>query len=175
MIREDSTVYIATISGGKDSVTMCDLLLKNGYPVDEIIFTDTREEFEEMYIYLEKVKEYFLTRYKKTITVLKPKKTFAHWALGTIQKDCCILRKNIDLLSVSNSNAGWDSWTIEVYSKISPLQVDKIINQMLDELGKINAQVVLGNTGEYYDKSIQSYTNIIQIRTPKTLNIKNTN
>ena len=52
---------------------------------------------------------------------------------------------------------------------------DKIMNQMLDELTKINAQVVLGNTGEYYDKHIQAYTNIIQIRTPKTLNIKNTN
>ena len=49
------------------------------------------------------------------------------------------------------------------------------MNQMLDELTKINAQVVLGNTGEYYDKHIQAYTNIIQIRTPKTLNIKNTN
>ena len=95
--------------------------------------------------------------------------------VGTIQKDCCILRKNMDLLSVSNSNAGWDNWTIEVYSKISPLQVDKIMNQMLNELGKINAQVILGNTGEYYDKQFQAYTNIIQIRTPKTLNIKNTN
>lgn len=79
--------HIATISGGKDSMTMCDLLLKNGYPVDEIIFTDTLEEFEEMYIYLEKVKEYFLTRYKKEIVVLKPKKTFEHWAFGTIEKD----------------------------------------------------------------------------------------
>lgn len=59
--------YIATISGGKDSVTMCDLLLKNGHQVDEIIFNDTLEEFEEMYIYLEKVKEYFLNRYKKQL------------------------------------------------------------------------------------------------------------
>ena len=27
------------------------LLLKNGYRVDEIIFTDTLEEFNKMYIY----------------------------------------------------------------------------------------------------------------------------
>ena len=87
MKREEDTVYIATISGGKDSVTMCDLLLKNGHPVDEIIFTDTLEEFKEMYIYLEKIKEYFLSRYKKEIVILKPKKTFKHWALGTIEKD----------------------------------------------------------------------------------------
>jgi 3'-phosphoadenosine 5'-phosphosulfate sulfotransferase (PAPS reductase)/FAD synthetase len=79
--------YIATISGGKDSVTMCDLLLKNGYPVDEIIFTDTLEEFNEMYIYIEKLKDYFKTRYGKEITVLKPKSTFEDWAYGTIEKD----------------------------------------------------------------------------------------
>ena len=37
--------YIATISFGKDSTVMCDLLLKNGYPVDYIVFTDTLLEF----------------------------------------------------------------------------------------------------------------------------------
>ena len=64
--------YIATISGGKDSVTMCDLLLKNGYPVDYIVFTDTLNEFKEMYQYLDKVEEYFKRRYGKEITRLKP-------------------------------------------------------------------------------------------------------
>ena len=29
-----NTKYIATISGGKDSTVMCDLLLKNNYQVD---------------------------------------------------------------------------------------------------------------------------------------------
>jgi len=70
----NDTVYIATISGGKDSVTMCDLLLKNGHKVDYIVFNDTLDEFEEMYSYLDRVEEYFKSRYKKTITRLKPKK-----------------------------------------------------------------------------------------------------
>lgn len=68
--------YIATISGGKDSVTMCDLLLKNGYQVDYIVFTDTLNEFKEMYQYLDKVEEYFKRRYGKEITRLYPTKTF---------------------------------------------------------------------------------------------------
>lgn len=82
--REKDVTYIATISGGKDSVTMCDLLLKNGYPVDEIIFSDTLLEFKEMLTYIDKVEEYFLARYKIGITRLKPKSTFEHWAYGTL-------------------------------------------------------------------------------------------
>lgn len=74
--REENTVYIATISGGKDSVTMCDLLLKNGYPVDYIIFNDTTNEFEEMYLYIEKLKDYFKKRYKKEIITTKPIRNF---------------------------------------------------------------------------------------------------
>ncbi|WP_026803606.1 phosphoadenosine phosphosulfate reductase domain-containing protein [Aliarcobacter lanthieri] len=54
-----NNIYIATISGGKDSVAMTDLLLKNGYPVDYILFYDTFLEFPIMYKYLEKVKKYF--------------------------------------------------------------------------------------------------------------------
>ena len=84
--REDGVTYIATVSGGKDSVTMCDLLLKNGYPVDFIIFTDTLEEFDEMYEYIEKLKDYFQERYNKEIVVLKPKSTFDDWCNGVIEK-----------------------------------------------------------------------------------------
>jgi 3'-phosphoadenosine 5'-phosphosulfate sulfotransferase (PAPS reductase)/FAD synthetase len=69
------SIYIATISGGKDSVAMCDLLLKNSYPVDYIIFNDTLAEFKEMYEYIDKLDAYFTKRYNKKITRLKPKKT----------------------------------------------------------------------------------------------------
>lgn len=77
--------YIATISGGKDSVTMCDLLLKNGYPVDYIIFQDTLMEFGMMYEYIQKLKDYFKSRYGMEITVLKPNTTFEEWCFGTIK------------------------------------------------------------------------------------------
>jgi len=85
MKREEGVVYIATISGGKDSVTMCDLLLKNGYPVDEIIFSDTLQEFPQMYEYKNKVKEYFENRYSITITNLSPMTTFEEWCFGVIR------------------------------------------------------------------------------------------
>ena len=83
---EDGVIYIATISGGKDSVTMCDLLLKNGYPVDYIIFIDTLQEHNEMYKYINKVNVYFKLRYGKKITVLKPKTTFEDWCFGEVTR-----------------------------------------------------------------------------------------
>ena len=86
MKREDNTVYIATISGGKDSTVATDLLLKNSYPVDYILFHDTLQEFPLMYDYIEKLKVYFKDRYNKDIIVLKPKTTFEDWCYGTINK-----------------------------------------------------------------------------------------
>ena len=91
MKREDGVTYIATISGGKDSVTQADLLCKNGYPVDYIIFYDTLMEFGVMEEYIEKLKVYFKERYDREILVTKPKTTFEEWCFGTI-KD-----KNADL------------------------------------------------------------------------------
>jgi len=64
--------YIATISGGKDSVTMVDLLLKNDYPVDYIVFNDTKLEFKMMYDYIDKLNEYFKNRYNKEIIKTEP-------------------------------------------------------------------------------------------------------
>ena len=66
---------------------MCDLLLKNGYQVDELIFTDTFLEFGLMYEYLERLKTYFKDRYGKDITVLKPMTTFEEWCFGVIKKE----------------------------------------------------------------------------------------
>ena len=60
-------IYAATISFGKDSTVMCDLLLKNGYPVDYIVFTDTMLEFPMMYEYKQKVCRYFKERYGKEV------------------------------------------------------------------------------------------------------------
>jgi len=77
--------YIATISFGKDSTVMCDLLLKNGYPVDYIVFTDTLMEFPLMYEYKEKVSKYFKERYNKEVIVTKPKSTFEDWCFGTLE------------------------------------------------------------------------------------------
>ena len=115
--REDGVAYIATISGGKDSVTMCDLLLKNGYPVDNIIFSDTLEEFDDMYIYIDKVNEYFKSRYKKEITILKPNSTFDDWCFGVIKKETA---KRVGMVRGIPTKNGMCYWRRE--SKIYPME-----------------------------------------------------
>lgn len=109
MKRQKDTTYIATISGGKDSVTMCDLLLKNEHPVDYIVFNDTLDEFKEMYDYLNKVEEYFKLRYNKKITRLKPDKTYDQYifrVLGNRAKPENIGR----IAGLPNPTSGFCEW-----------------------------------------------------------------
>lgn len=85
---------------------MCDLLLKNGYPVDYIVFNDTLDEYEEMYKYLEKLKVYFKTRYNKTITVTKPSKTYEEYIFHTKTKG--VLKGQIS--GLPNPTQGFCEW-----------------------------------------------------------------
>jgi len=117
MKRKENTVYVATLSGGKDSTVMCDLLLKNKYPVDEVIFSDTLREFDKMYKYINKVNEYFKARYKKEITILKPKKTFEDWVFGKISKNGSA---HIGMIRGLPSKFGMCYWRRE--SKVYPME-----------------------------------------------------
>lgn len=49
--EEREMKYIATLSGGKDSTAMVDMLLRYSHPLDYIVFKDTLHEFELMYRY----------------------------------------------------------------------------------------------------------------------------
>lgn len=77
--------YVSTISFGKDSTVMNDLLLKNGYQIDYLVFTDTLLEFPMMYEYKEKVCRYFRERYGVEVITTKPKSTFEDWCFGVIE------------------------------------------------------------------------------------------
>lgn len=78
-----NTKYISTWSGGKDSTFMIDELLRRGLPLDEVVFCDTGHEFPIMYTYIEKVKEYWESKYNIKITLLnwgKGKDVWEHWS-----------------------------------------------------------------------------------------------
>jgi len=128
--------YIATISGGKDSVTMCDLLLKNGYPVDYIIFNDTLLEHEEMYDYIDKIEEYINARYKKSIIRLKPIKKPNDVIFRKVK------RKSSDwygqIKGIFSPVMGFCEWRTE--SKIAPL------DRFLKKEGISNYKIYIGFT-----------------------------
>lgn len=64
-----------TLSGGQDSTAMVVRALELGYPVDYILFSDTGNEFPEMYKYLNDLNTWLQLKYNIGITFLKPKET----------------------------------------------------------------------------------------------------
>jgi len=84
-MNRENVKYIATISFGKDSTVMVDLLCKNDYPIDYIVFNDTMLEFPIMYEYKDKVVRYFKDRYNKEVIVTTPDTTFEKWCFGKIK------------------------------------------------------------------------------------------
>ena len=85
--KDDSMVHIAKLSGGRDSTAMVFYMLENNMPLDYIIFSDTQQEFPEMYEYLDRVRVR-LAAYGKVITVLGHKRgdTFEDWVFGILRR-----------------------------------------------------------------------------------------
>ncbi len=82
---KEEVINIIPMSGGKDSTVLADLMCKNGYKVDFLVFYNTLHEFKMMYDYIEKLKKYFKDRYNKEIVVTEPKTSFKDWCMGTIK------------------------------------------------------------------------------------------
>lgn len=84
--------YIASVSFGKDSLSMLLLLIEKQYKLDEVIFYDTEMEFQGIYDTRNKIKE-LLEEKNIKYTELRPKEPFLYKMLekevhkrnGTIQ------------------------------------------------------------------------------------------
>lgn len=72
---------IVQLSGGKDSTAMLLMMLEQGIRVDDIVFCDTGKEFPQMYYHMEKIEKYI----GRTITVLKPEKSFDYYFLEHVR------------------------------------------------------------------------------------------
>lgn len=72
---------IVSFSGGKDSTCMLLMMLERRMRVDYILFCDTGMEFPEMYDHIQKVDEYIQKHYGKSITYLRPAKSFEYYLL----------------------------------------------------------------------------------------------
>lgn len=70
-------LFVASLSGGKDSTAMVLRLIEEDYPLDLILFCDTGLEFPQMYRHIEKL--------EKNITIpivkLKAERTFEYYLL----------------------------------------------------------------------------------------------
>jgi len=63
-------MIFANFSGGRDSSAMIVRWLELGNDLDYILFCDTKYEFKEMYVYVDKMDKYLQKRFNKKITRL---------------------------------------------------------------------------------------------------------
>lgn len=69
--------YIASLSGGKDSLAMVLRILELNYPLDEVIYFDIGVEFDSIKVNISKIKA-ILTEKNIPFTILKPKEPFLY-------------------------------------------------------------------------------------------------
>ena len=62
MKREEGVFYVVSYGGGIDSTAMIIFILKNGLPLDYVVFSDTGDEMPETYEYLEVMRKYLKRR-----------------------------------------------------------------------------------------------------------------
>ena len=69
--------YIASVSGGKDSLAMILKILELNYPLTDVVFYDTGMEFNSIYNNINKLKS-ILSEKNVVLTTLKPKTDFLY-------------------------------------------------------------------------------------------------
>lgn len=67
--------YVASLSGGKDSLAMVLLLIASGYPLTHVVFYDGGMEFSCIYRIIEKIRP-IIENYGVKLIVLKPEREF---------------------------------------------------------------------------------------------------
>lgn len=72
--------FIASLSGGKDSLAMVLKIIEERYPLDEVVYFDIGVDFDSIYSNVERIKP-ILTAYGAELTILKPKDTFLYTML----------------------------------------------------------------------------------------------
>ena len=82
------STHIALLSGGRDSTAMVFKMLENKMPLDYIIFSDTNQEFNEMYAYLDRVDARLKIFHGKELIRLSHKRgeTFEDWCFGVLTR-----------------------------------------------------------------------------------------
>ena len=119
-----SKLYVASLSGGKDSTAMVLRLIEEGWPLDIILFCDTGVEFPQMHEHIEKLEK----EIPIPIVRLKAEKSFEYYLLYHKPK-----RRNPNHPLAGNVGYGWadsrNRWCTAVMKV-------RVINKYLSALRK---------------------------------------
>lgn len=97
-MAEKKKLYVASLSGGKDSTAMVLRLLEEKKPLDRILFCDTGIEFPQMYEHIARLEQ----ELSIPIIRLKPEKSFEFYLLEYKPK-----RRNPNNPLAGNVGLGW--------------------------------------------------------------------
>ena len=120
MIKEK--IYVASLSGGKDSTAMVLRLIEEKYPLDLVLFCDTGLEFPQMYEHIEKLEKVIPVPLVK----LKAEKSFEYYLLEHRPK----IRRSKNLKS---HDAGY-SWADARHRWCTSVLKVRVIDKYLREL-----------------------------------------
>ena len=85
---------------------------------------------------------------------------------STITDDCMILRRGVDLPSVNNALGHWESWSIDIYSAVSPAHVDNLVDAIKIRFTP-ECEIETLTSGDYFDEILRAFSTTITIRIPK--------
>lgn len=115
-------LYVASLSGGKDSTAMVLRLIEEQYPLDRILFCDTGLEFPQMYEHIEKLERDIPV----PIVRLKAEKSFEYYLLYYRPK-----RKNPDDPRAGNVGYSWPDARVRWCTSVLKIRViDKYLKEL---------------------------------------------
>lgn len=123
-MTEKKKIFVASLSGGKDSTAMVLRLLEEKKPLDRILFCDTGIEFPQMYEHIAKLEQALPV----PIIRLKAEKSFEFYLLEYKPK-----RRNPENPLAKNAGLGWADSRVRWCTSI--LKV-RLIDRYLKELRK---------------------------------------
>ena len=83
-----------------------------------------------------------------------------------IVENCAIIMRKSANESFSNSLGGWDNWVIYIYSPHSPLEIDKLRNNIRRELFQRDIEITHDMSDDMYDQNLKCYVCSLTCRTP---------
>lgn len=151
--------YIASVSFGKDSLAMLLRLLKEKYPLDEVVYFDIGAEFNSIKENSDKM-AHILEKYGIEFTILKPKDTFLYNMLdkpvnkkdGSIQNGykwcggCTRWGTTLKLQAIAENNKKYGDEIIVEYVGVAADETQRINRKRNNERIKLYPLVEWGMT-----------------------------
>lgn len=89
---------------------------------------------------------------------------------GRVMDNILLIRKDSFLPSVNCNLAGWQQWTVQVYTSKGLHELDVICEQIKNILLNNGFEITNIINGDFYNRSLQAYVSSISFKYPITIN-----